>query len=41
MVKRKSFAGWCPTEEVKNDFSDFGISQRKGLDCSPKNIKKA
>lgn len=41
MVKRKSFAGWCPTEEVKNDFSDFKITKREGLDCSPKNLKEA
>lgn len=41
MVKRKSFAGWCPTEVVKNDFSDFKIMKREGLDCSPKNLKEA
>ena len=41
MVKRKSFAGWCPTEEVKSDFSDFKITKREGVDCSPKNLKEA
>ena len=41
MVKRKSFVGWCPTDEIKADYTDFKILKRHSLDCSPKNIKDA